>query len=755
MKRTNRRNRRRPSKAPGVSGEDPHLQRERERYAEPIASREWLLSHIESSAQALSAARLAKRLGLTTDTQRTALEKRLAAMVRDGELSAEEGGFRAMGAGHLITGRVRGRAQGEVLLLPDDGSAPLVIARGDLASLMHRDRVEARIVGIGEKGRRLAKVVRRVDEGPARIAGMLMGGRGTARLEAEDPGHWYPIELDADHLHGAANGDYIVAQVHRRPLRDTPAKARVVEVLSDMRPADRAAVFAILRHDLPVEFPRDVLASAEALGTEVGARDLKNRIDLRDLPLVTIDGEDARDFDDAVFAQPSRGEGWRLIVAIADVSHYVRPHSALDAEARRRSTSVYFPDRAIPMLPERLSNHLCSLMPNVDRLAMVCDMHVAKNGGVSRARFYEAVIRSHARLTYDNAWAYLAAPAAANVSVPAEVRGSLDSLHEVYGALARARAGRGALDFRGSEVKARIGSDGVIVGFAASERNDAHRLIEECMIAANVQSAAALRKHKMPGLYRIHAPPKSDRVSELQRVMQALQVGAQFSQDPTPREFRQLIERLQGRADSQLLEMLVIRTLAQAVYSPGNVGHFGLALQEYAHFTSPIRRYPDLIVHRSLKAALLPESVEGRRYETTDLDELGVETSLRERRADDAARDVISYLKCLYMQPRIGEVFDASITSATEFGLFVQLSQVPIDGLVHISTLPGDFWELDRSRVQLVGRRTHKRWVLGGAVRVRLARVDLAQRRIDFELDDAALPRAHALRRRSRSRARA
>jgi ribonuclease R len=401
------------------------------------------------------------------------------------------------------------------------------------------------------------------------------------------------------------------------------------------------------------------------------------------------------------------------------------------------------------MLPEHLSNHLCSLMPHVDRLAFVCDMRVSKHGKLSKTRFYEAVIRSHARLTYDQAWSFLsrgkrvpidassdAAVAEGHPDLTPAIEKSLTSLYAVYHALKVARDARGALDFRGGEVKAKIGADGRIEGFYSVTRNDAHRLIEECMIAANVEAAVALRLAKASSLYRVHGQPEDRRVTELLKTLNALQVGATFSEKPTPREFRQLVDRLGARPDGLMLESLVIRSLAQATYQQTNIGHFGLALEEYAHFTSPIRRYPDLLVHRALKAAVLKHSVSGHRYSAAELQALGFESSQRERRADDAARDVMSYLRCLYLQPRVGETFDATISSALEFGLFVQLKEMPIDGLVHISAIPGDYWELESGGMGLVGQRTGRRWQMGDAVRVRLTRVDLGQRQIDFELID-------------------
>jgi ribonuclease R len=725
-----------PGDKPGDwRAEDPNLELEKQRYENPIASRELLLKHLSEAPEPLSAERLAKRLGMRTDAQRDALEKRLAAMVRDGQAIEGAKGFATASEAERLAGLVRGRANGDVLVIPDDASGALLLARADTASLMHGDRVEVRAVGMNERGRRVARLIRRIGEAPKRIGGIWHAGVGHGRVEPEDPGHWYSVEIAARSSHGAKDGDNVIVEITRRPQGETPAHGRIVEVLAGMRPSDVAARFAIVRHDLPQEFPEEVLHAANAFNPQVLAADKAGREDLRGLPLVTIDGADARDFDDAVYAERLKGGGWRLVVAIADVSHYVRVGSALDVEARARATSVYFPDRVIPMLPEHLSNHLCSLMPDVERLAFVCDMRVGKTGVPGRAHFYEAVIRSHARLTYDEAWRFLANPAdTSNAALTPQVRASLQDLYAVYGALKEARDARGALDFRGGEVKARIGEDGKIEGFYAVLRNDAHRLIEECMIAANVQAATALRLAKAKSLYRVHGQPEAKRVTELMKVMTALKIGATFSESPTPREFRQLVERIAARPDGALLEGLVIRALAQAVYQQTNIGHFGLALEEYAHFTSPIRRYPDLLVHRAIKGAVVPSSASGHRYSTAELQSLGAESSERERRADDASRDVMGYLKCLYLQPRIGESFEATVTSALEFGLFVQLKEMPIDGLVHISNLPGDYWELDSGGMGLVGRRTGRRWRMGDAVKVRLNRVDLLQRQIDFEL---------------------
>ena len=469
-------------------GEDPNLELEKSRYADPIASRELLLKHLREAPEPLTAARLAKQLGMTTETQRQALAKRLAAMVRDGQAIEGPNGFAIAGDGERVAGRVRGRANGDVLVMPDDGSAPLILARADTATLMHNDRVEVLAVGMNERGRRIARLIERIGDAPALIGGVWHAGESRGRVEPEDPGHWYSVDVPLSDRHGAHEGDEVIVEVTKRPQGDSPAQGRIVEVLNDLRPSDLAARFAILRHDLPQEFPPEVLEQANRFPPDVSLEDMEGRVDLRELPLVTIDGEDARDFDDAVYAEAQPGGGWRLIVAIADVSNYVRYGTPLDLEARARATSVYFPDRVIPMLPENLSNHLCSLMPRVARLAFVCDMHVSKTGKLSKSRFYEAVIISHARLTYDQAWSYLQNPKKHAGDVAAAVGTSLQTLYGVYGALKHARDARGALDFRGGEVKARIGAKGTIEGFYAVTRNDAHRLIEECMIAANVEA---------------------------------------------------------------------------------------------------------------------------------------------------------------------------------------------------------------------------------------------------------------------------
>ncbi len=644
------------------------------------------------------------------------LAKRLAAMVRDGQAIEGPNGFATAGDGERVAGRIRGRANGEVLVLPDDGSAPLVLARADTATLMHNDRVEVLAVGMNERGRRIARLIRRTGDAPARIGGVWHAGHGTwpgraggsGSLVFGRGGHAQRARRRRRRQchrrdHQAAAGRRARARPHRRSARKTCVP----------RISRRALPFCgtiCRRNSRPTCCMRRICSTRTSL-----AADRAGREDLRDLPLVTIDGEDAKDFDDAVYAESVRGGGWRLVVAIADVSHYVRVGSALDAEARARATSVYFPDRVLPMLPEHLSNHLCSLMPHVERLAFVCDMRVSKSGKLGRTRFYEAVIRSHARLTYDQAWAYLENPeGAAGDDLAPEVRASLQNLYAVYGALKTARDARGALDFRGGEVKARIGDNGKIEGFYAVMRNDAHRLIEECMIAANVEAAVALRLAKAGSLYRVHGQPEEKRVTELQKVMNALQVGATFSESPTPARISPV-----GRAAGRAARWAAARGLGDPLARSG-----GVSANEHRSLWPCARRV------RALHLADPPLSricwcIAPSRRPCCRTQPPGTSTAPRNCRP--SARRVRSASGAPMMRRATswdisnacicsrasGETFDATISSALEFGLFVQLKEMPIDGLVHISAIPGDYWELESGGMGLVGQRTGRRWQMG------------------------------------------
>jgi ribonuclease R len=523
-------------------------------------------------------------------------------------------------------------------------------------------------------------------------------------------------------------------------------------VLGEHRAPGMETEIAIHSHGLPFEFPAAVVDAAERCGDAVSATARRGREDLRSLPLVTIDGEDARDFDDAVYAERLRG-GFRLIVAIADVAHYVQAGSDLDGEALNRGTSVYFPNRVLPMLPEALSNGLCSLNLAVDRLCLGCDMRVSDAGKVTRARFFEGVMRSAARLTYTQVAAYLARPDQPQPTLIAPLVGRLDALFGVYRALHTARIERGALDFDAPEVKARFDADGRIAALVEQQRNDAHRLIEECMIAANVEAAKFLAKHSIPCLYRVHGSPEADRLEQLRTLLDGFGISLPRDRPLEPRDLAQVMHRLGDAEESRLIETAIVRSMPQAVYQPENIGHFGLALRAYTHFTSPIRRYPDLLVHRGIRS-VLRGAVDG--LPTAEaMGALGQQCSFKERRADEATRDALSWLKCEYMLDKIGEEFDALVTGVVDFGVFVQIKGLQVDGLVHVSALGSDYFERDRSGYRLVGSRSGRVYRLGDHLRVRLVNVNIDERKIDFELAQGSHnPRAPRDHRRARGKRR-
>jgi ribonuclease R len=553
--------------------------------------------------------------------------------------------------------------------------------------------------------------------------------------------------IPARDRNGAAHGSLVVAEIVEPPSRDALAVGRIARLLPEEGVAQTAIELAIASHQLPHEFPAAVVREARRHGKSVEAAGLGPRIDLRAVPLVTIDGEDARDFDDAVYAEPTKG-GWRLLVAIADVSHYVRSGTALDDEARERATSVYFPSRVLPMLPEQLSNHLCSLMPAVDRACLVAELAVGRDGKVSRARFYAALMRSAARLTYTRAAeALIERRPEVRAALPAAVLDSLESLHDLYRALRRHREVRGALDFESAEVKVVVGADGRVADLRAYPRNDAHRLIEECMIAANVEAARFLKKHRMPALYRVHAQPDEERILELKRFLATRGLLLETEGEIDPLKLAKLLRQVQGRPDAPMLEGMIIRSLAQAVYQPENIGHFGLALEAYAHFTSPIRRYPDLLVHRAIRHVLADGTAEDFEHPARQMEQLGQECSLRERRADEASRDVVAFLKCEFMRDRLGETFAGVVTGVTDFGLFVQLDGLQVDGLVHVANLGRDYYRYEEDRRALVGERSGERYTLGDKLTVKVARVDPSERKIDFELVGKSADAFHPRRR--------
>jgi ribonuclease R len=716
----------------GKRAHDPYRARESQRYESPLPSREFILATLEEEAVPVNETRLARLLQVTQG-EREAFARRLAAMERDGQiLRNRKGALLVAEKLKLVAGRVAAHPDGFGFLEPDDGTASLFVSPAEMRQLMHGDRVIARPGALDRRGRREASIVEVTERAQTRVVGRLHRERGIWIVSAADRRIQHDILVEPGATGGAKTGQVVTVQLVTQPGPHAQPIGRVVEVLGAYDDPGMEIEIALRKHALPFEFSKTAERIAARLPDAVRKQDLAGRRDLRGLALVTIDGETAKDFDDAVYCERA-GRGYRLVVAIADVSHYVGHGDALDGDARTRGNSVYFPRRVIPMLPEKLSNGLCSLNPQVDRLAMACDMIITPRGEIAEYDFYPAVIRSHARLTYDRV-------AAALYETPPRLDGEtrrlaerLEELERVFRALLKAREKRGAIDFDTVETELKFDARGKIERIVPVARNDAHRLIEECMLAANVCASDFLQKHKHPTLYRIHEGPTPEKLAALREFLKGFGLQLGGGDEPRAMDYAKLLEKLKQRPDVQLLQTVLLRSLQQAVYSPDNVGHFGLAYEHYTHFTSPIRRYPDLLVHRAIKAVLV-----GQRYEPGGWVDLGKHCSATERRADEATRDVVTWLKCYFMQDRVGQDFDGSISAVTSFGIFVALDGIYIEGLVHISELGTDYFEHDAGRHVLRGQRTGVSFRLGDRVRVRLARVGLEAGRIDFVL--AAAP---------------
>ena len=707
---------------------DPFLTRETSNYDEPVPSREMILQTLEAQGVPVSGAQLAQLLGITASEQE-GFERRLSAMQRDGQLIRNRrDAICVVSKLDLITGTVQGHPDGFGFVVRDGDGPDLFLGPQEMHKVLHGDRVAVREVGVDRRGRPEANIVEVLARANHRVVGRLHSERGVLFVVAENKRISQDLLVPPGDALNAQPGQVVVAEIIEQPAKHAQPIARVVEVLGNYADPGMEIEIALRKHDLPHEFPRAVEKACEGFSKDVTARDSEGRADLRELPLVTIDGETARDFDDAVYCEPC-GKGFRLVVAIADVSHYVKHGDALDVEARNRGNSVYFPRRTIPMLPEVLSNGLCSLNPEVDRLCVVCDMTVDVHGDVTAYRFYPALMWSHARLTYTAVAEMLADPKGAVAQRHERLLPHIQNLQRLYQALAKARAKRGAIDFDSTETQMIFDAHGKIERIVPVQRNDAHRLIEECMLAANVSASGFLHGHDHPTLYRIHGGPTPERLLGLREFLKGF--GLQLGGGATPHasDYAKLLERCKGRPDAQLLQTVMLRSLRQAVYSPDNVGHFGLAYEAYAHFTSPIRRYPDLLVHRAIKAVL-----HGKRYDPGNWQELGVHCSQTERRADEATRDVESWLKCYYMRDRVGDTFNGTISSVVGFGIFVALDDVYVEGLVHVSDLGSDYFHFDAAKHLLLGERTAKRFRLGDRVVVRVVRVDIESSKIDFVL---------------------
>ena len=732
---------------------DPHAQREAQKYDNPIQSREYILQHLKDRGAPATHETLCQELGQTSAEGIEALRRRLIAMCRDGQLICNRrDAFLPIEEADLVTGRVVGHRDGFGFLIPDDGGSDLFLTARQMRQVFHGDRVAARVDQVDDRGRREGKIVEVLEHRTSQIVGRFFKESGIAFVVPENARINHEILVPDEQAGKAVHGQYVVVEIIRQPTIRTQPTGQVIEILGEHMAPGMEIDVAIRSYEIPHSWPPAVGEQAASIPAEVAEKDKANRVDIRNMRLVTIDDESARDFDDAIYCEPRPRGGYRLVVAIADVSHYVRPGSPLDEEAIQRGNSVYFPDHVVPMLPEKLSNGLCSLNPDVDRLCMVADMTISAAGNISGYTFYQAVMRSHARLTYNKVSAMLEHPDTEQgyklSAHYADLLPHLHNLYDLYKLLRKARTERGAIDFETTETKIVFDAQRKIEEIVPVHRNDAHKIVEECMLCANVATARFLKKHKIPALYRVHDGPSEERLSNLRLFLGELGLQLGGGDKPSSADYQALLGQVADRPDANVIQMVMLRSLSQAVYSPEEAGHFGLGFASYTHFTSPIRRYPDLIVHRAIKSRIHnpeatkdlvspkvhdPELAEYP-YDYARMEQLGEHCSMTERRADDATRDVMAWLKCEFLRDHVGEEYDGIIGAVVPFGFFVELSDIYIEGLVHVSTLSGDYFHHDAVKHRLIGERTAVSFRLGDEVRVRVVRVDLEDRKIDLEL---------------------
>ncbi|WP_200179191.1 ribonuclease R [Ectothiorhodospira mobilis] len=713
--------------------QDPHFEREAKKYERPIPSRELILKVIQEADGPVSFETLSGLLDLHEDTDLEALQRRLRAMERDGQLVCNRaGGWLPVNQSDLVRGRVTAHPDGFGFLIPDEGGDDLFLSPRQMRALMHGDRAVARVVGIDRRGRREGAVIEVLERNTEQVVGRLSIEGGIGFVDPDNKRLPMDVLIPPEWLGGAEAGQIVVVAIREQPTKRTRPIGQIVEVLGEHMAPGMEVDIAVRAYGLPFEWPEEALEAAQRFGEQVPESAKKDRLDLRGMPLVTIDGEDSRDFDDAVYCESLGRRGYKLWVAIADVSHYVHPGDPLDREAYRRGTSVYFPDRVIPMLPEALSNGLCSLNPDVDRLCMVCEMTVNSRGRITEFQFHEAVMRSHARLTYTQVARILLDRDEATREAFTSVVPHLEDLYGLYKLLRQARERRGTIDFETTETRIVFGEDRKIERIVPYERNDAHKIIEECMIAANVATARFMRRHRMATLYRVHEGPKAEKLADLREFLGELGLSLGGGDDPEPGDFAALLDAVKDRPDGHLVQTALLRSLSQAVYSPERLGHFGLAHDDYLHFTSPIRRYPDLLVHRGIRHVLRGGKPREFDYTQSDMAALGEHCSMAERRADEASWDVEAWLKCEYMQDRVGETFDAVVKTVTSFGLFVELKDIYVEGLLHVTSLSNDYYHFDPVAHCLKGERSGRVYRMGDPIRVRLAAVNLDDRKIDF-----------------------
>lgn len=710
--------------------EDPFYQREVEKYGKPLPSREWIIEILEKNGVPLSIGELEKELSIKK-REREFFTFRLNAMVRDGQIHINRrGGICVADKIDLVKCTVIGHKDGYGFASPlDKNGEDFALSEKQMRTLMHGDTIAMRPTGFDRRGKRTGRVLEVLERKHKTLVCRGFWERDAAIAQPEDKRISTPIVLVETPKKAFTNDDVIVVKLLSYPANNRPAIGKVVEVLGKYADDGMEIEIALRKHDLPHIFSSGCLKAADKISDKVRISDKKNRENLCDIPLVTIDGESSKDFDDAVFAEKI-GRNWRLIVAIADVSHYVKPHNAIDEDARERLTSVYFPRRVIPMLPEKLSNGICSLNPNVERLCMACEMEISSLGNIKKYRFFPAVMKSHARLTYGEVWAKLQS----KNDYP--LKQQLTDLYGLFKVLLKKRIKRGAADFDSVETQMIFDENGKIEKIVPYERNDAHRIIEECMLAANVCAAEFIHKNKAQALYRIHEPPTADKLDALHEQLALLGLNLGGGNSPSPADYAALIDKIKDRPDFHTIQLMLLRSLQQAVYSPENKGHFSLAYPTYTHFTSPIRRYPDLVVHRAIKSVLSgkqgqPETAAGM---SQNFIELGNQSSAAERRADDASREVEKWLKTYFMRDKIGEIFTATVSGMTAFGLFATLDDIYIDGMIHISDLGQDYFRYRPEIMALEGERTRCRYTIGDKIQVQVAKADLDTCRVDLVL---------------------
>ncbi len=730
---------------------DPHAKREAKKYEKPVASRELLLSIIEKSSPPPTFKTLAKTLKYQEDHFLIGLKRRLRAMENSGQLVFNKFKQYAIPEKNsLITGTVIGHRDGFGFFSPEDPAQKdkrgkdFYISSHEMQRAFHGDVVQAILVDRADrKGRQEVRILNIVEPRKAPIVGRFYVDHHVCSVVPEDTKIKQEILIDPKAKLGARHGQMVVVELVQRPTKRSLAIGKVLEVLGDHMAPGMEIEIALRAHDLPHQFSHEVQAETACIKDEVEESAKLPRKDLRDLPLVTIDGEDARDFDDAVYCEPKKSGGWRLWVAIADVSYYVRHGSALDDEAISRGNSVYFPSQVIPMLPEKLSNGLCSLNPDVDRLCMVCEMTVSGAGKLSGSKFYPAVMRSHARFTYSKVAKILDGDEALRNEYQALVP-DLEHLKDMYLSLSDARSKRGAIAFETKESLFLFNDDKKIESIVPLIRNDAHKIIEECMILANVATAKFIEKNKKPGLFRVHDKPSEDKYNNFVSYLSELGISLPQREEPEPKDYCDILAKVADRPDQELIQTMLLRSMRQAVYQSDNLGHFGLALQSYSHFTSPIRRYPDLVVHRVIKSILQQQLNESEPvtanaglydYKLEKVIELGEHCSMTERRADEATRDVSDWLKCEFMQDHVGDSFVGVISTVTNFGLFVRLQDLHIEGLVHITALGRDYYHYDDVRMCLTGENSGIKYRVGDVVTVQVAAVNLDEKKIDLIME--------------------